>query len=107
MKKRLASVAVALVIGFVCTSVSAQTVSKESALVHARDSTVKISGNMVVPAGETYFVYNAAGVLTATYNGGSTLILPQTNAKQKKGLNCAMIPCPKGFRKGTVCWHCR
>ncbi|MEQ1796726.1 MAG: hypothetical protein ABL872_02170 [Lacibacter sp.] len=107
MKKRVASAVIAMVIGFLFTSLSAQTVRKEKLLVPAKESTVNISANMVVPAGETYFVYNAAGVLTATYNGGSTLIVPLTNAKKKKALNCVEISCPKSFRKGTVCWRCR
>ena len=108
MKKKLVSTCLAMAIGFLFTDVFAQKESTGDVIkTHPADSTLKISGNMVVPANQTFYVYDENRKLIGTYTGGNTVIVPLSKGKKKKQLNCAKIPCPKTFRPGTTCWECR
>ena len=108
MRKKLVSTFIALVIGFLFTDVFAQKEITGGAIkTLPADSTMKISGNMVVPANQTFYVYDEYKKLIGTYTDGNTVIVPPSKGKKKKQLNCAKIPCPKTFRRGTTCWECR
>ena len=108
MRKKLVSTFIALAIGFLFTDVSAQKeVAVNATKINPADSTLKISGNMVVPANQTFYVYDENRQLIGTYTGGNTVIVPASKSRKKKELACAKIPCPKSFRKGTTCWECR
>lgn len=106
--KKLALTCISLVVSFLFTNTFAQ-VERPKQLVEATtvDSTVKLTQGTIVPANQTYNVYDENGILLGTYSGGKTVTMPQSNAKAKKKLDCVEISCPKAFRKGTVCWRCK
>ena len=105
--KKLAFTCIALVTSFLFTSAFAQ-VEKPKQLVEtpANDS-VKLKQGTVVPANQTYNVYDENGILLGTYAGGKIVTLPESKGKAKKKLDCVEISCPKTFRKGTTCWRCK
>ena len=103
--KKLVFTCIALLAGFLFTNAFAQ-VERPKELVLANDSTMKLTSNIVVPANQTFSVYDANGKLIGTYTEGSTVIVPASKGKKKKQLDCAKVPCPKSFRKGTTCWEC-
>ena len=105
--KKLVSISIALIAGFLFTNAFAQVETpKQLVLASTNDSTMKITQNMVVPANQTIYVYDANGKLIGSYTEGNTVIVPASKGKKKKELNCAKVPCPKSFRKGTTCWEC-
>lgn len=106
--KKLATTCIAMAIGFLFTNAFAQIETpKQLVLAPLNDSTMKITGNMVVPSNQAFSVYDANGKLIGTYTEGSTVIVPASKGRKKKQLDCAKVPCPKTFRKGTTCWECR
>jgi hypothetical protein len=80
MRKKLVTTFITLAIGFLFTDVFAQKVIPA-------DSTLKISGNMVVPADQTFYVYDENRKLIGTYTGGNTVIVPVSKSKKKKALS--------------------
>ena len=106
--KKLASICIVLVAGFLFTNAYAQ-VEKPKQLVEtpANDSIGKLRQGTVVPANETYNVYDESGKLLGTYAGGKTVAIPESKGRAKKKLDCVQISCPKTFRKGTTCWKCK
>lgn len=117
MKKKFVSTFIALAIGFLFMNAFAQTETikdpaqattvKTAASTRINDSTITVSKNMVVPANQTFYVYDENRQLIGTYTEGNTLIVPVSNTRKAKTLNCVEISCPKTFKKGTVCWRCR
>jgi hypothetical protein len=105
--KKLATTCIVLIAGFLFTNAFAQ-VEKPKQLVEApSNDSVKLKHGTVVPANQTYNVYDENGVLLGTYSGGKTVTVPESKGKAKKKLDCVEISCPKTFRKGTVCWRCK
>ena len=123
---KFVSTFIALAIGFLFTDAFAQTATiktpapattvkeptpvttiKDRVSTRLNDSTIKISGNMVVPANQTFYVYDENKQLIGAYAEGNTLIIPPSKTRAAKALNCVEISCPKTFKKGTVCWRCR
>ena len=105
--KKLAFTCIALLAGFLFTNAFAQVETpKQLVLASTNDSTMKITHDIVVPAHQTFYVYDASGKLIGTYTEGSTVVVPASKGKKKKQLDCAKVPCPKSFRKGTTCWEC-
>ena len=103
--KKLAFTCIALVASFLFTNAFAQVETpKQLVLAPTNDSTVKLTPGTVVPANQTYNVYDENGKLLGTYTEGKTVIVPASKGKKK--INCAEVPCPKTFRKGTTCWKC-
>ena len=104
--KKLAFTCIALVASFLFTNAFAQ-VDKPKQLVEAptNDSTVKLKQGTVVPANQTYNVYDEYGTLLGTYTAGKAVSVP--TSKSRKPKNCAIIPCPKTFKKGITCWQCK
>ena len=102
--KKLASTIVVLITGFLYTNAFGQ-VQTPKELVLAKDSTVKLTQGTVVPASQTYNVYDENGKLLGTYTEGTSVIVPASKGKKK--MDCAIIRCPKSFKKGVTCWQCK
>ena len=110
--KKLACTCILVIAGFLFTNAYAQPakpapVEKPKQLVEVPDSVsnAKLTHGTVVPSNQTYNVYDENGNLLGTYTEGKTVIVPATKGKKK--MDCAIIPCPKTFKKGTTCWKCK
>ena len=107
--KKLVTTCIILIAGFLFTNAYAQ-IEKPKQLVEtpSKDTARKqLTQGTVVPANQTYNVYDDSGNLLGTYTGGKTVTVPESKARAKKKLDCVEISCPKTFRKGTVCWRCK
>lgn len=103
--KRLITTCIAIA-GFLFTTAFAQVEKpKQEIELTAEESTVKLKQGTVVPANETYDVYDESGNLLGRYTAGKVAKVPVS--KSRKPMNCVQIGCPKTFKKGTICWKCR